>query len=143
MRIKLLTSIVLSAFLCAALTTQAAAQAAEKRMAGGSKSVTGCIVKTDSGFGIKTDEGTYQLNTDHDLSNYVGKQVKIDGTWRASGTFTTAPVGGPATGAAGGETAPAPATSGAGAPSAGTPAFAGELNLHITGTVVGDCAAPK
>src|SRR5215469_2790259 len=119
MRIKLLTSIVLSALLGAALTTQAAAQAAEKRMAGGSKSVTGCIVKTDSGFGIKTDEGTYQLNTDHDLTNYVGKQVKIDGTWRASGTFTTAPVGGPATGAAGGETAPAPATSGPGAPSAG------------------------
>ena len=142
MSIKALASIVFSTLLCAALSTQAVAQA-EKRMAGGSKSVTGCIVKTDSGFGIKTDEGTYQLNTDHDLTSYVGKQVKIDGTWRASGTFTTAPVGGPATGAAGGETAPAPATSGAGAPSAGTPAFAGELNLHITGTVVGDCAAPK
>src|SRR5215471_5562741 len=143
MRIKLLTSIVLSALLCAVVSTQAAAQA-EKRMAGGSKSVTGCIVKTDSGFGIKTDEGTFQLNTDHDLSSFVGKQVKIDGTWRASGTFTTAPVGGAATGAAGtasAETAPAPATSGA--PSAGTPAFSGELNLHIAGTVVGDCEAPK
>jgi hypothetical protein len=136
MRIKALASIVLSMLLCAALSTQAAAQAGtEKRMAGGSKSVTGCLLKLDSGFGIKTNEGTYQLNTDHDLSNFVGKQVKIDGTWRASGTFTTAPVGG-----GGAETAEAPEKS---APSAGTPAFVGELNLHITGTVIGDCEAPK
>jgi hypothetical protein len=143
MRIKALASIVFATLLCAALSTQAVAQA-EKRMAGGSKSVTGCIVKTDSGFGIKTDEGTYQLNTDRDLSNYVGKQVRVDGTWRASGTFTTAPVGGVAAGPGGGEPATAPATSGApGAGAAGAPAFVGELNLQITGTVVGDCGTPK
>lgn len=137
MRLKALASIIVPALLCAALLTPAAAQTAgtEKRMAGGEKSVTGCLIKLDSGFGIKTDDGTYQLNTDRDLSGFVGKQVKIDGTWRASGTFTTAPVGG------GTETAPAPATSAA--PSTGTPAFVGDLNLHITGTVVGDCVAPK
>lgn len=137
MRIKAILSIAVAMFLCVALSIQSAAQGTEKRMVGGSKSVTGCVVKLDSGFGIKTDEGTYQLNTDHDLSNFVGKQVKVDGTWKASGTFTTAPVGG----AVGGEATTAPATSSA--PSAGTPAFVGELNLQITGTVVGDCAAPK
>jgi hypothetical protein len=141
MRLKALASILVSAFLWAALSTPSAAQGTEKRMAGGSKSVTGCVIKTDSGaYGIKTDEGTYQLNTDRDLSNFVGKQVRIDGTWKASGTVTTAPVGG-ATKAGGEETAPAPAPSGA--PGAGTPAFVGQLNLQITGTVVGDCAEPK
>jgi hypothetical protein len=137
MRLKALASIIVPALLCVALLTPAAAQTAgtEKRMAGGAKSITGCLIKLDAGFGIKTNDGTYQLNTDRDLSGFVGKQVKIDGTWRASGTFTTAPVGG------GTETAPAPATSAE--PGAGTPAFVGDLNLHITGTVVGDCAEPK
>jgi hypothetical protein len=139
MRLKAFASTIVPVLLCVALATSAAAQAGtEKRTAGGSKSMTGCLIKLDSGFGLKTDDGTYQLNTDRDLSNFVGKQVKIDGTWKASGTFTTAPVGG----ATGGENATAPAPSGA--PSAGTPAFVGELNLQITGTVVGNCAAePK
>jgi len=143
MRLKALASMIVTVALCTALSTPSAAQA-EKRMAGGSKSVTGCLVKLDAGgFGLKTDDGTYQINTDRDLSSFVGKQVRIDGTWRASGTVTTAPVGGAAAGgaAAGGETAPAQAPSGA--PSASTPAFVGELNLQVTGTVVGDCAAPK
>src|SRR5262249_57584218 len=94
MRIKALATIGLLTLLCAVLSTQAAAQAGtEKRMAGGAKSISGCLIKLDSGFGIKTDDGTYQLNTDRDLSSFVGKQIKIDGTWKASGTFTTAPIG--------------------------------------------------
>jgi len=141
MRLRVLASIMLSAFLWAALSASAAAQAGtEKRMTGGSKSVTGCVVKLDSGgYAIKTDEGTYQLNADRDLNNFVGKRLQVDGTWTSSGTITTAPVGGAT--AAGGEPAAAPATSNA--PGAGTPAFVGELNLKVTGTVVGDCAQPK
>lgn len=135
MRFKPLAPIFISTLLCAALlATQAAAQTAggaEQRMAGGSKSVTGCLVTMDSGFGLKTDDGTYQLNTDRDLSSFVGKQVKIDGSWKASGTFTTAPVAG--------STAQAGAAPEKSAPSAGTPAFVGDLNLHVTGTVIGDC----
>jgi Protein of unknown function (DUF5818) len=143
MRLKVLASMLVAAFLWAALSATSAAQGTEKRMAGGSKSVTGCVIKTDSGaYGIKTDEGTYQLNTDRDLSSFVGKQVRIDGTWKASGTVTTAPVGG-ATAAGGQNPAAAPAPAPSGAPSTGSPAFVGQLNLQITGTVVGDCAAPK
>src|SRR5215472_5906097 len=136
MRIKALAPIGFFTLLCAALATLAAAQAGtEKRMAGGEKSISGCLIKLDSGFGIKTEDGTYQLNTDRDLSSFVGKQIKIDGTWKASGTFTTAPIG---TGAEATQAPAAPA-----APAAGAPAFVGDLNLHVTGTVIGDCEAPK
>jgi hypothetical protein len=107
---------------------------ADQRKAGGERTVTGCLQRAGSSFVLKTDEGTYELNTDRDLTAYVGKQVKISGRWEASGTFTTAPVGG-----APSPSAPAPS----GDPSGPTPAFVGDLHLHITGTVIGDCAAPK
>src|SRR5215471_13667534 len=124
MRLRVLASMMVSALLWAALSASAAAQGTEKRMAGGSKSVTGCVVKMDAGgYALRTDEGTYQLNTDRDLTNFVGKQVRIDGTWTSSGTITTAPVGGAT--AASGEPAAAPPT--AKAPGASTPAFVGEL----------------
>lgn len=106
----------------------------DQRKAGGERTVTGCLQRAGSSFVLKTDEGTYELNTDRDLSAYVGKQVKISGRWEASGTFTTAPVGG----------APSvPAAAPSGEPGGPTPAFVGDLHLHITGTVIGDCAAPK
>jgi hypothetical protein len=106
----------------------------DQRKAGGERTVTGCLQRSGSSFVLKTDEGTYELNTDRDLSPYVGKQVKIAGRWEASGTFTTAPVG-----SAPAQSASAPS----GEPGAPTPAFVGDLHLHITGTVIGDCASPK
>jgi len=112
---------------------QASSPSADKKMAGGHKSVVGCVVKQDGEFYLKTDEGTYQFNTDRDLTPYVGKKVRIAGTWQATGVTTTAPIkntGGADTGAA--ESASSAPTS-----------FVGDLRLHITGDVLGDCAAPK
>jgi len=105
----------------------------DQRRAGGQKSITGCLMKGDGGFVVKAPDGTYQLNTDRDLTAYVGKQVRIESKWEMTGTLTTSPMD---NASAAGTTAP-PAS----APAAGAPAFVGDLHLHITGTVLGDCAA--
>jgi hypothetical protein len=94
-------------------------------------------MKGDGGFVVKAADGTYQLNTDRDLSSFVGKQVRIESKWDVTGTMTNSMDTTPST--------PASAPSGA-AGAAGTaapPAFVGDLHLHVTGTVVGDCEAPK
>lgn len=112
---------------------QASSPSADKKVAGGHKSVVGCVVKQDGEFYLKTDEGTFQFNTDRDLTPYVGKKVRIAGTWQATGVTTTAPI--KETGA----TDTGPAESASNAPTS----FVGDLRLHITGDVLGDCAAPK
>jgi len=112
---------------------QASPPSADKRTAGGHKSVVGCVVKDDGEFYLKTDEGTYQFNTDRDLTPYVGKKVRIAGTWQATGVTTTAPV----KNTAGSDSGTAESASNA------PTSFAGDLRLHITGDVLGDCAAPK
>jgi hypothetical protein len=136
MRLKALGSISIPAFLYAVfLATPVAAQTAtpaEQQRAGGEKSITGCLVKEGPSYAIKTDSGTYLLNTDRDLAGYLGKEVRIDGKWETSGTFTTAPVG-----SSSADTAPAAAS--APPPGPGSPAFVGDLHLHVTGTVIGDC----
>lgn len=107
----------------------------DQRRAGGQKSITGCLMKGDVGFVVKTEEGTYQLNTDRDLSAYVGKMIRIESKWDATGTLTNSPM--ESDSVAGSAAAAAPPAA------AGTPAFVGDLHLHITGTVLGDCATPK
>jgi len=103
----------------------------DQRRAGGQKSITGCLMKGDGGFVVKAQDGTYQLNTDRDLTAYVGKQVTIASKWEATGTLTTGPMDNASP--AGAAAPPASAEA------AGTPAFVGDLHLHITGTVLGDC----
>ena len=107
----------------------------DQRRAGGQKSITGCLMKGDTGFVVQTQEGTYLLNTDRDLSAYVGKTIRIESKWEATGTLTNSPM---ESDSAAGSAAPAAAPA-----AAGTPAFVGDLHLHITGTVLGDCATPK
>lgn len=107
----------------------------DQRRAGGEKSITGCLMRGDTGFVVKTQEGTYELNTDRDLSAYLGKEIRIESKWDATGTLTNSPMEGSSVSGSAAPSAPAPA--------AGTPAFVGDLHLHITGTVLGDCATPK
>jgi hypothetical protein len=110
----------------------------DQRRAGGEKSIVGCLTKGDYGFVVKAADGNYELNTDRDLSALVGKQVKIESKWELTGTMTNAAMQNPA-----GSTPAAPPAGAAAPGGAGTPAFVGDLHLHITGTVIGDCATPK
>src|SRR5215472_17979827 len=99
MQLKVFGRLVGGALLCVLLAGTAAAQTgADQRRASGEKSVTGCLERGDSGFVIRTPEGTYEINTDRDLSAFVGKQVRIAGRWEMSGTVTTAAGGNPPTG---------------------------------------------
>jgi hypothetical protein len=43
------------------------------------QSVTGCLVKTDQGYSLKTDTDTYPIETGRDLSQYVNKRIKVTG----------------------------------------------------------------
>lgn len=43
------------------------------------QSVTGCLVKSNSGYSLKTDTETYPVETNRDLSKYVNKKIKVSG----------------------------------------------------------------
>jgi len=111
--------------------SQAPAQGTHKS-AGGQQTVTGCVVREGEGFALKNDEGTYPFDTSRDLSSWVGKQVRITGTWKATGVTTTAPI----KASVGSSTQQTTNEKKAGT----AKAFVGDLHLHITGNVIGDCA---
>lgn len=150
MQLKAFGWMAVGAILGAALAVPGLAQTgADQRRASGEKSVTGCLERAGSGFVLRSPEGAYELNTDRDLSAFVGKQVRIAGRWEMSGTVTTAAGGTPPTGGAPNSRAPAapaapsaPAVSGEQAQGQ-NPAFVGDLHLYVTGTVLGDCTTPK
>lgn len=108
--------------------------------ASGEQTITGCVAREGESFVLKTDRGTYAFDTARDLSPYVGKRVRISGRWKATGITTAAPVEGTSAGTA--ESTSGQKTAGAkSAPAAKS--FAGDLHLHISGEVIGDCEAPK
>jgi len=43
------------------------------------QSVTGCVLKSDQGFSLKTESDTYPIETGKDLSQYVNKKVRVTG----------------------------------------------------------------
>jgi hypothetical protein len=43
------------------------------------QSVTGCVVRGDQGYSLKTESGTYPIEADEDLSHFVNKLVKLTG----------------------------------------------------------------
>jgi hypothetical protein len=140
-RISALTCVVALCFLvvtAASQTSQSASasqqtKAGSHKTAGGQKTVVGCVAKEGEGFVLKTDEGTYEFDTARDLTPYVGKKVRISGAWKATGVTTTAPIKGTTSTQ---ETQDEKKTS---APQS----FTGDLHLHITGNVIGDCAGQQ
>lgn len=82
------------------------------------KSVTGCVVKSNQGFSLKTDSDTYPIETDKDLSQYVNKQVKVTGILEHH------------TGASPSATS-------------GSTAVITDLRLRMIVTVIGDCDQPS
>ncbi len=51
------------------------------RASGGAmvQSITGCVVQSDHGYSLKTENDTYPIETEKDLSHYVNKQVRVTG----------------------------------------------------------------
>src|SRR5262245_60252241 len=43
------------------------------------QSVTGCLIKTNAGYSLKTDTDTYPIETSRDLSQYLNKKIKVSG----------------------------------------------------------------
>jgi len=59
------------------------------------RSVTGCLIRTDNGYSLKTDTDTLPIETDRDLSQYVNKKIKVTGTLEHHKTSTQSASGGP------------------------------------------------
>jgi len=78
------------------------------------QSVTGCVIKSDNGYSLKTESDTYPIETDNDLSQYVNKQVKITGILEH-------------------HNATAPSSTG------GNPTTITDIRLRMIATVIGDC----
>lgn len=100
----------------------------------GVHSVTGCVSQSDHGYSLKTKTATYDIDTDQDLSQYVGKQIRISGIWEHHKATAHTPTGSgneASASAAGGDN-PSPA-SGHG------PVAAREFRLRTVTSVVGDC----
>jgi len=43
------------------------------------QSVTGCLVRSDSGYSLKTNTDTLPIESYKDLTQYVGKKIKVTG----------------------------------------------------------------
>jgi hypothetical protein len=59
------------------------------------RSVTGCLIRTDNGYSLKTDTETLPIETDRDLSQYVNKKIKVTGTLEHHQSATQSATGGP------------------------------------------------
>ena len=121
-------------------TTQSSSSGT-RNTASGEQTITGCVAREGEGFVLKTDRGPYAFDTARDLSQYVGKKVRISGRWTATGVATAAPVEGTSPGTA--EPASGQQATGAEKSAATAKSFVGDLHLRITGDVIGDCESPK
>jgi hypothetical protein len=82
------------------------------------QTVTGCVVKSDHGYSLKTENETDPIETDQDLSNYVNKQVKLTGILEH-------------------HTAAAPSAGN------GNAATVTDIRLRMIATVIGNCNQPS
>jgi hypothetical protein len=78
------------------------------------KTVTGCVVKSEHGYSLKTESDTYPIETGKDLSQYVNKEVTITGILEH-------------------HNASAPP------PTDGSSATVTDVRLRMVATVIGDC----
>ena len=78
------------------------------------QSVTGCVVKSDTGYSLKTKNDTYPIETQKDLSQYVNKQVRVTGILEHHNASTPSAT-------------------------AGSTATITDLRLRMIATVIGDC----
>jgi hypothetical protein len=77
------------------------------------QSVAGCLVRSDSGYSLKTDTDILPIETDKDLSQYVGKKIKVTGILEHHSASSSSAAKGPVT--------------------------ITDLRLRLVATVIGDC----
>ena len=54
-------------------------QQAQASSSAAAQSEIGCLVRSNSGYSLKTDTETLPIETDKDLSSYVNKRIKVTG----------------------------------------------------------------
>ena len=54
-------------------------QRAQASSSAAAQSEIGCLVRSNSGYSLKTDTETLPIETDKDLSSYVNKRIKVTG----------------------------------------------------------------
>jgi hypothetical protein len=82
------------------------------------QSVTGCLVQNDHGYSLMTESGSYPIETEKDLTQYVNKRITVTGILEHhTGTGSS-----PATGKA---------------------VVITDLRLRIVASVVGECNRPS
>ena len=82
------------------------------------QTVSGCVVKSDHGYALKTESETDPIETDQDLSHYVNKQVKLTGILEH-------------------HTAASPSAAN------GNAETVTDIRLRMIATVIGDCNPPS
>jgi len=101
----------------AAQQSPPASQAQASRTAA-AQSVTGCLVQNGQGYSLMTESGSYPIETEKDLTQYVNKQITVTGILEHhTGTTPSA--------------------------TSGKAAVITDLRLRIVASVVGDCNSPS
>jgi len=61
------------------------------------QSMTGCLVRSESGYSLKTDTDTLPIESDKDLSQYVDKKIKVTGILEHHNASSSSAARGPVT----------------------------------------------
>jgi len=94
------------------------ASQAQASSSAAAQSVTGCLVQSGHGYSLMTESGSYPIETEKDLTQYVNKQITVTGILEHhTGTTPSA--------------------------TSGKAAVITDLRLRIVASVVGDCNSPS
>lgn len=108
-------------------------------------SVTGCLVQSDRGYVLMTEDDAYPVDTDKDLSQFINKRLQITGIWEyhnAASHSSSSGNAAPAQNEAEAGSSPAQSGGQQQAPSDQgdpNPSIAKELRLRMIAEVIGDC----
>jgi hypothetical protein len=108
-------------------------------------SVTGCLVQTDRGYVLMTEDDAYPIDTDKDLSQFINKRLQITGIWEyhnAASHSSSSGNAAPAQNDAAPGSSPTQSGEQQQAPSEqgnSNPSIAKELRLRMIAEVMGDC----
>lgn len=70
-------------------------QRAQASSSAAAQSEIGCLVRSNTGYSLKTDTETLPIETDKDLSSYVNKRIKVTGILEHHSAAAPSPTSGP------------------------------------------------